>query len=152
MSVRVRGAVGGSRALSHTGWALLLVVFIGGIVGLAFVSAPQDELGPVSPDAEWEWDESAETISLSHEGGDAIERETLSIRYGDDLEETISDLGAEDDERLIQPFEDPTVAEGHMLEVDRELAENGTLVLLWEDADSSQSATLAQYDDTDNST
>lgn len=142
---------GDSRALSPTGWVILLVVFVGGTVAVAIFVAPSDTARPASPVAEWRWDTSAETISLSHEGGDSVERASLTIRYGENLTETIPHLGAEDDDRISAPFGDTTVSKGDTLVLHRDSIDGGTIVLWWEEPDGPHSATLAQYEETANS-
>lgn len=143
---RHRDATGGSRGVSNGGWAILLVAFVGATAVVAIHAAPFDVVGPVSPTPEWEWNESADTIRLSHAGGEAVQRETLSIWYGNRSNERVPDLGAADDERLVTPFAEPTVSRGDALELDEERVENGPILLMWESSDGTLRATLAHYE------
>ena len=147
MRPRLRATPSDSRALSPTGWVILFVVFVGGTVAVAVFFAPYDTVRPASPVAEWEWDTSAETISLSHEGGDTVDRASLTIKYGENLTETIPNLGAEDDDRISHPFGDTTVSQGDTLVLHRDSIDGGTIALWWEKPDGPDSATLAQYEE-----
>lgn len=136
----------GALSLSTVQWALLVGLLVVAVSLVAVSMGPGDQVGPIHPEAEWAWSETADgDVALTHEGGDRIDRDTLRL-VGDALPGTATDLGDREDARLVQPFEDDVVSRGDSLVIDGDALEDGSVALHWHAPDSDQSATLAHLD------
>lgn len=136
----------GSRSSSTAKWGVLGGTFVLLVIVIALVMGPSDVAKADRPYADWNWETTAEgNVVLIHEGGDTIPRETLWIQ-GDALNGTITDLGDEVDERLVEPFDDSVVSEGDTLVINADFLNEGAVVLRWKNSDGTRSATLAQLD------
>jgi flagellin-like protein len=70
-----------NRAVSPVIGVILMVaitVILAAVIG-TFVLGLGDQVSETSPSAQWDWDESGDTLTLTHESGDSIDPTTLSV-------------------------------------------------------------------------
>jgi flagellin-like protein len=142
-----------NRAVSPVIGVILMVaitVILAAVIG-TFVLGLGDQVQQTSPNAQWNWDESGTDLNLIHEGGDSVDRTTLSV--SGDTESTnmpYNDLTTTSNS-LTSEFTSEDVTAGDSITFDTTSTNgnswsDGTVRLVWTAEGGGSSSTLTTYE------
>lgn len=121
------------RGLSEVQKALFVAALAVSVVAITVFLPPSDQQGPVNPQAQWEWNTSDGDVVVTHDGGDGIPREELTIVITDDGDaETITNLNTGSDHRIVRPFPNEFVTAGDSLVLDGGKIDSDRIAIRWE--------------------
>jgi len=140
---RLLSADEGNRAVSPVIGVILMVaitVILAAVIG-TFVLGLGDQVQQTSPNAQWDWEGTVSdgSVTLTHEGGDTVDRARLSVS-GAITEDDLSDSGGNVDTGFPE-----SVSAGDSVTFNSGLSAD-EVRLIWSAEGGGQSSTLTTYD------
>ncbi|MFQ3319125.1 MAG: flagellin-like protein [Natronomonas sp.] len=129
-----------------------ITVILAAVIG-TFVLGLGDQVQETSPNAQWNWGEDGDDLSLTHEGGDSIDPTTLSVTGDTDSAMPYNDLTANGDSQTEKYTSGEDVTAGDSVTFDTVSANgngadwtDGTVRLVWTSEGGGSSSTLTTYE------
>jgi flagellin-like protein len=135
-----------NRAVSPVIGVILMVaitVILAAVIG-TFVLGLGDQVQQTSPNAQWNWEGDGNEFSITHEGGDSVNAERLSLSGAVSIDDVTQDSGTLNTAGT-NGFPDD-VSAGDSLTVPSGNAASGEVRLVWTAEGGGQSSTLTTYD------